>query len=146
MPVYRQVAPVGIALVPCDNIFTDSTGKMALVGLFNRISVPKFPIMKSKICIYASVTDVYPETQLKVDIVNAETDIPVFAAEGPMDDSGLSPMTICDMIFELHNVIFVEPGTYYARLFGNGTILLQRPFELVIATRDKPSEEKEGQP
>lgn len=142
------VPPVGIALVACDNIFTDSEGKMALVGLFNQISVPKFPVIKSKMCIYASMTDVYPGTSCKVDIVNAETDLPLFAAEGEMDQSGLIPTTICDLVFELHNVVFSEPGAYYVRFFGNGKILLQRPFNLVLASRKKTTDEedeKEGQ-
>lgn len=135
--------PVGIALIPCDNIFLDSTGKQALVGLFNRMSVPTFPVIKGKMCIYASMTDVYPNTRCKIDIVNAETDEPVFEAQGSMDEPGLIPTTICDFVFELNNIIFREPGTYYVRLFGNDQILLQRPFQLMLLQENKGDEDDE---
>ena len=136
--------PVGIALVPCDNVYMDSSGKQALVGLFNRIVVPRFPAVKGKMCVYAAITEVYPKTTCKIDIVHAETDAPVFQAEGDMDGLDIDPTTICDLVFELRNVCFREAATYYVRLFGNNQILLQRPFELVTSVNPNTNEDKEG--
>lgn len=135
--------PVGIALVICDNVYLDSSGKQCLVGLFNKIIVEKFPARKSKMCVYAALTEVYPNTTCKIDIVHAETDEPVFQAEGEMDDLVVNPTTICDLIFELSSVTFGESGAYYVRLFGNNQILLQRPFEL-LTLRERDKEERES--
>lgn len=123
--------PVGIALIPCDSVYADpSSGKQALIGMFNLITARAFPVIHPRMCIFASLTDVHQNTRCKVDIVNGETDAVVFSAEGPM--AAANPTVICDMIFQLNNLTFQEPGTYFIRLIGNGQILLQRPFNVVL--------------
>lgn len=122
--------PSPIALVVCDNIYQEPGGKTALVGLFNTIRARNFPVTHSRLCVYASVTDVHPKTLFKIDIIHAETDEPVAAMQGPPPD-GTTPLSICDMHFVLSNVSFKEPGRYYIRFHGNDHVLLQRPFEVV---------------
>ncbi len=136
--------PEGLAIVPCDDIYTDSSGKLAIIGIFNRLVVPKIPVMKLKICVYVSITEIYPGATCGIDIVHGETDEPVFKAEGPVDMDGVNPSTIFDMVFELKNVPFGEPGTYYVRLFGNKKLLLQRPFELLEKNSKKKVEDDEN--
>lgn len=123
--------PVPIALVVCDNVYTEPGGKQALVGLFNRISARKFPAIHPRLCVFVSLTEALPGTKCKLDIVHAETDEPVLAAEGPMPRD-LGPIAVWDLVFRFENVHFKEPGKYYVRFFGNDTIILQRPFEVAL--------------
>ena len=123
--------PVGIGLVVCDNVYRESGNKQALVGLFNRIRSRQFPAVHPKMCVYASVTDVRPNTVLALDIVHSETDQTVTRLEGP-PPGAVEPTTICDLVFELQNLEFPEPGRYYIRFHGNNHILLQRPFEVEV--------------
>lgn len=120
--------PVAIALVVCDNVYLESSGKTALVGLFNRIHATKFPIKHPLLCVYLSVTDIPPNTKFKLDIVHSETDHTVVSLEGP-SPKGADRTTICDMNFELKNLEFPEPGRYYIRCWGNDKLLVQRPFD-----------------
>ena len=121
--------PTVIALVVCENVYTESGGKTALVGLFNNINARNFPATHSRLCVYFSVTDIKPKTEFKLDIVHSETDEPVVVMGGG-PPSGVNPTTVCDFVFELRNVTFPEPGRYYIRLWANDRPLVQRPFEV----------------
>ncbi len=121
--------PTSIALVVCDNVYQESGGKRALVGLFNQVFSTEFPAHHHKVCVFVSITSLRPGTICKLDIVNAETDAAVVSVQGPLPDD--QPTTVCDLVFELRNLVFTEPGTYYVRFWGNDHILMQRPMEVL---------------
>ncbi|MBN2560406.1 MAG: hypothetical protein JXQ75_05690 [Phycisphaerae bacterium] len=121
--------PSPIALVICDNVYREPGGKTALVGLFNNIRARKFPFTHNRICVFASITDIRPNTTFKLDIVHSETDESLVSLVGPPPKNA-DPTTICDFVFILENVTFREPHRYYIRFFGNEHVLLQRPFEV----------------
>lgn len=132
--------PSPIALVVCDNVYTESRGKVALVGLFNQIQVAKFPVKHPRLCVYVSVTDVHRKTTFKLDIVHSETDREVASLKGPPPQS-TDPTTICDFNFVLENLVFKEPGLYYIRFWGNEHLLLQRPFSVQMARQTEEDKE-----
>jgi hypothetical protein len=128
--------PSPIALVVCDNVYVDSTGKRALIGLFNRIHAPsEGPIVQRRMCVYISMTEVYPGTRFSIDIVHAETDQAVVRAESPSAPAGTDPTTIFDFQFQLNNLKFPEAGSYYVRFLADNEILLQRPIQIVRARK-----------
>ncbi len=124
-----MIKPVPIALVVCDNVYTEMTGKTALVGLFNQITAAKFPAKHSRICVYASATDIHKNTAFKLDIVHSETEHVVVSLEGPSPEK-VTPTMVCDMTFDLRNLLFPEPGLYHIRFWGNESLLVQRPFKV----------------
>jgi hypothetical protein len=128
------VKPTPIALVVCDAVYHESTRKTALVGLFNQIHASKFPAVHRRLCIYCSVTDTRSGSEFKIDIVHSETDETVLEMQlAPPPE--LSPTMIVDMTFELTNVQFKEAARYYIRFWGNGHLLLQRPFDVKEAPK-----------
>lgn len=137
--------PVGIALLVCDSVYQERSGKRALIGLFDCITATKFPVSHSRMTIFAAITDIRPNTSLKIDIVHGETDEKVFEATGPPPDE-TTPTKIVDLVFEIDGVKFPEAATYFVRLFGNGQILLQRPFELRQIKAEEPDVENDNDP
>lgn len=135
-----MIKPSPIALVVCDNVYTEPGGKAALVGLFNRITFSRFPAKHPRLCVYASATDFRPNTVIKLDVVHSETDHVVAAVIGSPPDP--NPTTICDFTFSLRGLVFPEPGRYYIRLWGNEHLLLQRPFEVVLVTGNTKEDER----
>ena len=121
--------PSPIALVVCDNVYKEASGKTALVGLFNRIQTSKFPARHPRLAVYAAVTDVHPNTRFRLVIENAESGHQVAKLEGPAP-KGVPPTAICDFEFSLQGLTFPEPGRYYIQFWGNDHLLLQRPFEV----------------
>lgn len=128
--------PVIIALIVCDNIYTEPGGKTALVGLFNSINSPAFPAKHPKLAVFVSLTDVHPGSVGKIDIVHGESDRPVVVGEGAFPD-GVSRTDVVDMSFILNNVPFPEHGMYFIRFFVNGHVLVMRPFDLVLLPKGK---------
>lgn len=132
------VLPSIIALVVCDNIYTEPGGKNALVGLFNGITAESFPARHPRIAVFVSLTGVRPKTTGKLDIVHGETDEPIIEAKGTFGDQ-IGPTDVVDMSFLLDNVIFPKPGTYFIRFFGNEQPLVLRPFNVNQRKKKKGS-------
>ena len=122
--------PTPIALVLCDNVYRDSNGKQALVGLFNKILANKFPALHPRMCAYVSITSIRPNTNCSLDIINAETNDPLISVRGPAPP-GIGPTTVWDVVFELPPLTFQTAGKYYVRFLGNEQVLMQRPFEVI---------------
>jgi hypothetical protein len=124
--------PSPIALVVCDALYQDPSGKTALVGLFNLLMAQSFPATHPQMCVYVAVTDVHPGTGFRVVIENPETGHKVAEATAPAPPPGkVTPTTICEFRFILQMLTFPEPGRYDIQFWANDHILLQRPFEVV---------------
>jgi hypothetical protein len=122
--------PVGIALVVCDDVYRDSTGKCALIGLFNRINTDRLPAKHPKLRVFVSITEVTRFTECRLSIVHAQTEEPILDMRGQMPD-GPPPTRVFDMVFELPGLEFPAAGSYYVRFLGNDQVLIQRPIEVV---------------
>jgi len=135
-------APVGVALIICDSFYRDVPGgKPALIGLFNNITAAQFPARHSRLCVYASVTEVRERTKVRLDLVHSETEAQVVNLPGPPMD-GVSPLQIIDMNFDLRGPVFPTSGLYFLRLWGNDHIVLQRPITLIEAPTKKKEDSK----
>ena len=128
--------PAPIALVVCDNVYTEPGGKTALVGLFDQLRTERLPVKHPRMCVYASVTDIRPGTRLKLRIVHSETEKVVAELKGP-PPKGTAPTTICDFRFILNNLTFEAAGRYYIQFWADDHFLLQRPFEVVVSQKKK---------
>ncbi|MBU0616089.1 MAG: hypothetical protein KKI02_00060, partial [Planctomycetes bacterium] len=128
--------PSPIALVVCDNVYREASGKTALVGLFDRIIAPKFPITHPQLCIYAAVTDIQPGTRFRIRIVHGETDDVVAELQGPPPEQA-GPTTVCDFTFMLRGLKFKDPGQYFIQFWGNEYLLLQRSFNVEQAKQPR---------
>lgn len=122
--------PIAIALVLCDNIYYEQSGKTALVGLFSRIYARTFPAEQACMCVYASVTGIRPHAKLRLDIVNQETSHEVASLRGEADGDA-SPIDVVDVNFVFRGLQFPEPGLYDIRLWGEDDILVARPFQVI---------------
>lgn len=125
------IKPTAIALVVCDNIYSEPGGKSALVGLFNGISTHRFPVQHPRMAVFASVTDLREGSTARIEIVHAETDTVVVSARGPFPED-VSPLTVVDMNFIFNNIIFKEEGTYYIRFWANEHLLMMRPVQVSL--------------
>ena len=124
-----SVKPTPIALVVCDNIYSEPGGKTALVGLFGGIVASSFPARHPRMAVFASLTGLRSDAIAKLEIVHAETEDVIVSAQGPFPD-GYTPLTVVDMNFIFNNVVFPSAGTYYIRFWANEHLIVMRPFEV----------------
>jgi len=129
--------PVLVSIVVCDSVYNDaSTGKTALVGIFNSITAGQFPMTHNRCCVFVSVTDARKETQFRLRIVHSESEKIVIEMKGPASKD-TTPLHMCDFCFELNNLVFPEPGVYLVEFWGDDKILVQRPVRLVERAKKK---------
>lgn len=132
------IKPSPIALVLCDSIYRDeTTGKTALVGLFNNISARELPMVHPRLSIFASITGLRENSHVKLEIVEAETGESVASANGPMPP-GANPLTVADMSFVIGNIEFTNQGLYYVQFWVNDHLLFCRPFRVKLTVQGKP--------
>ena len=133
----QAVKPTPIALVVCDTIYQEPGGKLALVGLFNGIVATTFPAHHARLAVFASVTGVRSGSHAKIEIVHAEDERQVVAAQGPFPQDA-EPLSIVDLSFVFNNLVFPQAGRYYIRFWGNDHLLLMRPFEVGMVKSTEP--------
>jgi len=131
------VKPSPIALVLCDAIYRDETsGKTALVGLFNNISSRQVPVMHPRLAVFASVTGLREGSHAKLEIVEAETEQPIATTSGPFPE-GATPLVVADLSFVFGNVVFPQEGLYTVRFWVNDHLLMCRPFRVSVMKQGK---------
>lgn len=136
-----SLKPCHIALVLCDNIYTEPSGKIALVGLFNSITVSRFPWVHPRLAVFVSLTGLRNGMAGQLEIVRADSDNPMVRMQGEFPPAS-SPTDVLDMQFLVQNVTFPEPGLYFINFSGNGQPLASRPFHVNLSaprsTRQEP--------
>jgi hypothetical protein len=135
-PQGSTIKPAAIALVLCDAIYQEISGKTALVGLFSNIIAQKVPVVHSRLAVFASVTGLREGSHAKLEIINAESEQPIATASGPFP-TGTTPLTVADLNFVFNNLVFPEEGQYMVRFWANDHLLMQRPFQVSTPRQGK---------
>jgi len=132
------VKPAPIALVVCDSVYRDEgSGKAALVGLFNNITVRDLPTVHPRLAVFASVTGLRESSHAKLEIVEAETGNAIASAAGPFPP-GATPLMVADLTFVIANVKFENEGLYNVQFWVNDYLLMCRPFRVKVLAQGKP--------
>ena len=124
--------PQPIAIVVCDNVYHDSNGKRALIGMFSEIITRSEtgPIIHPKMVVYVAFTEVYPRCEVEVRIEDSETEETICSFETPPAPPEVNPTDIYEFEFEVVNLSFPNVGTYFIQFRANGMTLLQRPIKV----------------
>lgn len=125
------IPPTCLAMVLCDDVYREPRGKSALVGTFDRMN-GSVPFRHPRMAIWVSLTGVRQGMQGALKVVHGEDPDgdPIAGGEGawPCPES---PTDVINLTFFLDNVPFERAGTHFVRLYGGGTLLCDRPFEVV---------------
>lgn len=118
--------PCALAMVVCDAIWQDpATGKFTILGTFAGIRGKKFPLTHGQLCVYASVTDGYGKTRLRLRLIDMDE------AREPVIDATQEvhfpdPQTIAEISFQANHITFPVPGEYRFQLFANDQFIIER--------------------
>ena len=127
--------PEPIALIVCDQVITDQkTNKKSLIGVFNNISAANFPCHHPALSIFVSVTDGPDRTRAAIRIVKEDNQHDPLEESVVFESSGEiqfpNPLVVVELIFEIVNLQFAEPGRYRIEFRCDDEIVLQRPFQV----------------
>lgn len=122
--------PEAKAALICDHaIREEGTGKVSLIGIFENIRAPSFPMTHPSLSVYVQATDGQGRYVLLFELVRLD-DLVVIgrrAATVEMRDR-LAPTEI---VFNLQFLQFERPGRYEFRLSANGRYLTNKAFRVL---------------
>lgn len=111
--------PSVLALLLCDQVITDAeTNKKSLIGVFENINAPNFPVQVPSMALYAKLADAEGMYDLKVRVVRLRDESLVGEIELKSAETKdhLQPV---DLVLKINGLLFPEPGKYEFQLFAN---------------------------
>jgi hypothetical protein len=133
------------AMLACDRAIRDpQTRKVTLVGIFDRIGIPRLPADYAMgMSVYARLTDAQGRYRLRLELVRLEDYQTI--GRGEMDATIEDRLRTTEVTLHLKAVRFETIGTYEFRLFANDRFLggltliveIAVPYQTVLA--DSPS-------
>lgn len=108
------------SLLICDEIIRDErTQKTSLINCFTNINTNGFPFQHSRLIVFISVTDGRGKTEARLRLVKGDdlSGKPLFEAKGPLVFP--NPLAVVNLVFDIHKLVFPEPGAYFFELHVN---------------------------
>lgn len=108
------------AIVLADHIYVDpQTGKMTLIGTFNRLWAKSFPSVFSRpTALYVNLTNIRGQVQVDMRWVDL-ADGSVLLSSPTLDVVADDPLTSAELLIEVPPFPLPHAGVYAFELFGN---------------------------
>ena len=117
--------PQLLAWLLCDAVHIDpSSGKHTILGVFSNIMAKHFPVVHPRMVWFLTITDVSAGAHRMKISMGRELDDPKPLIERVFESQG--PLVRINLINEIHNLSFSEPGDY--------SILIEIDDEALLAT------------
>ena len=117
--------PVMQAILCADNAIREvGTNKVTLVGIFDRIFGPAFPLTWVRpMFVYIRIVDAQGEYPIRLELVRADDEQAIGRLEGQAVIA--DRLAASELIFSLPpEITFETPGRYEFRLFANGRFVV----------------------
>jgi hypothetical protein len=134
--------PVLKAMLVCNQAIREAgTNKVTLVGLFDRISSPGFPMgYVGGLAVYARVAEAAGHYAIRLELVRLDDEQAIGRTETEITISGR--MGTHELTFEIGRIDFERSGSYEFRLFANGRFVGSAP--LYVVESDEERDDGEG--
>ncbi len=120
--------PVLNAMLICDlAIREEGTRKVSLIGIFENISAPQFPIHQV-LCVYAKLVDAEGEYQFRLELVRID-DLQILG-QGEFRVTFRDRMVPSEIVFNF-DAGFDHPGRYEFRLHANNKWVASKSFNVL---------------
>jgi uncharacterized protein YegP (UPF0339 family) len=112
-------APVVKAMLVCDNIIIEAvTNKESLIGIFEQINTPNFPVIHYLLGVYVKFTNAQGMYRFRLELRELETDKIIGFGETPEIECR-DKLASIELPFKLGGLKFEHPGRYEFRLLAN---------------------------
>jgi hypothetical protein len=129
------IQPVVRYLIVCQDIIPDPADarRLTLVNLISAIrsqSTPLFPSCHAEFCVLVQLTECRGISDVRLDVVQADTDTAIFQTRTRSIPFGNEPLQIVNLYFRIRNCTFPTAGLYWVQFWYNGVELTQQPIVL----------------
>ena len=132
------IKPILLALVLCDTTIREAgTNKLSLIGTFNGVFSSVFPCTHPSLSVYIAITDGHGRVACKLRMTSSSNQI-IFELPGQVEFG--SPNSIGEMVFQLQQVRFEEPGVYAIEFWAGRELLGSRKLNAQRVEQAPPKE------
>lgn len=129
------VKPILLALVVCDSVIREAgTNKLSLIGIFNGIFSPSFPVSHPSLSVYIALTGGHGRVPCKLRMICLDTNTVLFELPGQIDFG--DPTNIGEMVFQWRQIRLDRAGVYAFEFWVGSELLGSR--KLIAQKMDKP--------
>ncbi|HEY4695150.1 MAG TPA: hypothetical protein VIH52_04295 [Candidatus Nanoarchaeia archaeon] len=119
----------------CDQAFLSIERKVNIIGVFETINAPSFPVSHPKFTLVGSISPSKAKFRLAVDIVSENS---VSILKEPQEREVSLPQNSqaknFNFIIDVLNTVFPQMGNYLVKIFIDGKTIAELP--LVVAKTD----------
>jgi hypothetical protein len=102
----------------CDQVIVDTSGKISIIGMFNRINTKNTPVVHGKFAIVINTSGNPGESYLeKIEIINLQDDKSIASVEGKIEFKSAG---INNFFGNFVNILFPVFGKYWIKVSING--------------------------
>lgn len=133
-----DVKPELLALAVCETVIEDKdTRNKSIINIFNELHATQFPVRIDQLTVFAALSNVHGEVQVKFRLTRASDNRELFFAEGKV--SSEDPLQVQDIVFRLHGFVIESPGLYLVEIYGAGDLLAARKLQVSALRIEKSS-------
>jgi hypothetical protein len=123
--------PEVLALVIADLVYHDDVSqKLSLLGVRSRFFGSSFPVQLAQLSAYAVIVEGRGSMTFEICLTDADDERPS-VYENDVKVDFLDPLTEAELIFDMRELTFPEPGDYRLQLRVEGQFLCERRLLLV---------------
>lgn len=116
--------PSVIAMLLCDQIINEEgTQKKSLIGIFQQLNSPMYPVAMPRMAVYARVADVMENTEFQLRVVRLAGLQEFLILEAKAQVVIRDPTKPTELSFNFINLVFDQPGVYEFQLHARDTFL-----------------------
>lgn len=117
-----------------DSVFQQKNGKWCIIGIFDRIQAPRYPVLHHALGLFVRLSDAAGDYDVKVEFRNSTDQVlAVFGGVHLHVAHRLSPVTFG---IQTHNLPIPAAGRYFFKLFFNEEAApVDIPLEAAIAEK-----------
>jgi hypothetical protein len=126
--------PLAQTMIVCDAVHRDpSTGKFFLMGTFSTIFTRQMPCRHRRLCLFLALTECRGKTPIRVALVRVDptggADQVITQTTAEVDSP--DPLAVHELIMQIKEITFPEPGEYRFQLESAGELLLEKRLVVV---------------
>lgn len=118
--------PSCLGIIICDHVYQVAhSDRTILVGVMHGLTASAFPFRYPAMQTYLTLTGGQGSYDLSVSIENAQTGMTI--VDRRLQVHLRDPLEMMDVVSNLANVVFPQPGKYWADVKVDGQLVAQRP-------------------
>ncbi len=137
--------PVLLAALVCDMVIVDGmTGKGTVVGIFDMINAPAYPVRHDRLFVFCQLTNGRGRVDVHADIVDLESDEKVIY-KNHVQAEFVDVRQVANVMLEFVGLVFPHPGEYRVQMFAGTEFLGERRILCKLIAM-KPGDSTDAQP